>query len=51
MELDIQIISHDRTIKNDTILDLKEFNSQSVTTQAKKEEQMVSMMHAIKKSF
>ena len=33
------------------IQDLKEFNSQSLTTQAKKGEQFVSMMPAIKKAF
>ena len=47
----MQIISNDKTIKNDTIQDLKEFNQQSLTTQAKKGEQLVSMMPAIKKAF
>ena len=32
----MQIISADKTVRNDTIQDLKEFNSQSSTTQAKK---------------
>ena len=32
----MQIISNDKTVRNDTIQDLKEFNQQSVTTQAKK---------------
>ena len=50
MELAIQIISNDKTI-NDTIQDLKDFNSQSLTTQAKKGEQLVSMVPAIKKAF
>ena len=36
MELAKQIISNDKTVRNDTIEDLKEFNSQSLTTQAKK---------------
>ena len=31
--------------------DLKEFNSQSLATQAKKDEKLVSMMPAIKKAF
>ena len=31
--------------------DLKDFNSQSLSTQAKKGEQLVSMMPAIKKTF
>ena len=47
----MQIISKDKTVKNDTIQDLKEFNSQSLSTQAKKGEQLVSMMPAIKKAF
>ena len=50
MELAMQIISKDKTVRNDTIQDLKEFNSQSLATQAKKE-QLVSMMPAIKKAF
>ena len=32
----MQIISTGRTVRKDTIEDLKEFNSQSLTTQAKK---------------
>ena len=51
MELAIKIISNDKTVRNDTIQDLKEFNSQSLSTQAKKGEQFVSMMLAIKKAF
>ena len=51
MKLAIQIISNDKTVKNDTIQDLKEFNQQSLTTQARKGEQLVSMMPAIKKAF
>ena len=51
MELAMQIISTDKTVRNDTIEDLKEFNSQSLTTQAKKGEQLVSMMPAIEKVF
>ena len=51
MELAMQIISNDKTVRNDTIQDLKEFNQQSLTTQAKKGEQLVSMMPAIKKAF
>ena len=47
----MQIISNDKTVRNDTIHDLKEFNQQSLTTQAKKREQLVSMMPAIKKAF
>ena len=47
----MQIISTDKAVRNDTIEDLKEFNSQSLATQAKKGEQLVSMMPAIKKAF
>ena len=47
----MQSISNDKTVRNDTIQDLKDFNSQSLTTQAKKGEQLVSMMPAIKKAF
>ena len=32
----MQIISNDQTVRSDTKPDLKEFNSQSLTTQAKK---------------
>ena len=51
MDLAMQIISSDKTVRNDTIENLKEFNSQSLTTQAKNGEQLVSMMPAIKKAF
>ena len=47
----MQIISNDKTVRIDTIQDLKDFSQQSLTTQAKKGEQLVSMMPAIKKAF
>ena len=47
----MQIFSTDKTVRSDTIEDSKDFNSQSLTTQAKKGEQLVSMMPAIKKVF
>ena len=47
----MQIISNGKTVRNDTIQDLKEFNQQSLTTQAKKGEQLVAMMPAIKIAF
>ena len=47
----MQTISIDKTVRNDTIQDLKEFNEQSLTIQAKKGEQLVSMMPTIKKAF
>ena len=37
MDLAMQISSRDKTVRSDTIQDCKEFNSQSLTTQAKKE--------------
>ena len=51
MELAMQLISTDQTVRDDTIQDLKEFNSQSLSTRSKKGEQLVSMMSAIKKAF
>ena len=51
MELAMQLISNDKTVRNDTIQDLKEFNQQSLSTQAKKGEQLTAMMPAIKKAF
>ena len=51
MELAIQFISNDNTVRNDTIQDLKEFNQQSSTTQAEKGKQLTAMMPAIKKAF
>ena len=47
----MQIFSTDKTVRNDTIEDLKDFNSQSLSTRAKKGEQLVSTMPAIKKAF
>ena len=51
MEIAMQLISSDQTVRNDTIQDLKDFNQQSLSTQAKKGEQLTSMMPAIKKTF
>ena len=45
----MQIISNDKTVWSNTVNDLKEFNNQSLATQAKKREQLVSMMLAVKK--
>ena len=47
----MQIISPDQTVRTDTVQDLKDFNSQSIATQAKKGEQLVSMMPALTKAF
>ena len=51
MELAMQIISNDKTVRTNTVNDLKEFNNQSLATQVRKGEQLVSMMPAIKKAF
>ena len=51
MVLAIQVISIDKTVRNDTVQHLKEFNFQFLSTQAKKGEQLVSMMPALKKAF
>ena len=51
MELAMQLISTDQTIRNDTMQDLRDFNEQSLSTQAKKGEQLTSMMPAIRKAF
>ena len=47
----MQNISNDKAARNDTIQDIKQFNSQSLSTQAQKGEQLVSTMSAIKKAF
>ena len=46
-----QIISNDKTVRNDTVQNFKECNSQPLTTEVKKGEQLVSMMPAIRKAF
>ena len=51
MKLALQFISNDQTVRSDAVQDSKEFNPQSIATQAKKGEQLVSMMPAIKKAF
>ena len=51
MELAMQLISIDKTVRKYTVQDLKEFDSESLATQAKKGEQLVSMMLAIKEAF
>ena len=47
----MQIIANDKTVRSDTVHDLKEFNYQSLATQAKRGKQLVSMIPAIKKAF
>ena len=51
MDLAIQINANNKIVKSHTEQGLKEFNNQSVATQAKKGEQLVSMMPANKKAF
>ena len=46
MEIAMQIISNDETVRSNTVQHSKEFNSQSLATQAKKGEKLVSMMPA-----
>ena len=47
----MQTISNEKTVRSYTAQDLKEISTQSLSTQAKKGEQVVSMMPATKKSF
>ena len=51
MELAMQIGSTNQKVRNNTIQDLKDFNRQSLSTRARKGEQLVSMMPAIKEAF
>ena len=47
----MQIGSSNQKVRNNTIQDLKDFNQQSLSTRAKKGEQLVSMMPATKEAF
>ena len=47
----MQFISNDKTVRKDTVQDLKDFNSQSLSTRATKGKELVSMMPAIKEAF
>ena len=47
MELAMQIISNDKTVRSNTVQDSKAFTSKSLSTQAKKEGQLVSLMPSI----
>ena len=47
----MQISYTNQKVRNNTIQDLKDFNQQSLSTRAKKGEQLVSMMPAIKEAF
>ena len=47
----MQLISNDRTVRNTTVQVLKNFNSRSSATQAKKGKQLTSLMPDIRKAF
>ena len=47
MELAVEIISNYQTIRNETVQDVEDFKSQSLSTQAKRGDQLVDMMPAI----
>ena len=47
----MQLSSIDQTVRNDAMQDLNEFKQQSLSTQAKKGEQLTAMIPAIKKAF
>ena len=49
MGLAMQIISNDETGRSDAVQDIKEFNSQHLSTQAKIGEPLVSMMPVCKR--
>ena len=51
MDLAMQFIFNDQNVKKNTIQDLKEYNFQFLSTQARKGEQLVSLMPAIKKTL
>ena len=51
MDLAMQIISTDKTVRNDTVQDLKEFNTQSLTTQSKEGEQLAFNDAGYQKGF
>ena len=51
MESALHFVSTDKSLGSETIQDLKGFNSQSLSTQAMKGEQIVSMMPSIRKTF
>ena len=51
MDLAIEILCNDQTKRSGTVQGIKELNSQSLATQAKKGGQLVSMMPDLKKAF
>ena len=51
MDLALQISANDKTVKSDIVQGLKAFNQQSLATQAKKGEQLISLKPTIKITF
>ena len=51
MELAMQINSNDQRVRNETVKNLEDFNSRSLSTLTKEGEQLVSLMPSIKKTF
>ena len=51
MDLAMQIIHKDQTVRSYTLKDLEDFNPQSLTKQAEKMEQLFSMKLAVRKAF
>ena len=51
MELAMKILCCDETVRSNTVQDLKDSNTQSLETQSKKTEQLVSLLRAIDKAF
>ena len=51
VELAMQVISNDQRVRNDTVQYIKEFNNQSLSTQAKKKGEHLVSMPAIEKAF
>ena len=47
----MQNISIDQTVRSNTVQDLKDVNSQFLETQARKGEQLVSMIPALRETF
>ena len=51
MDLAKQIFANDKTVRSNSVHDLIEFNNQCLATQAKKSEQLVNLMPAIKEAL
>ena len=51
MELATQFISNDKIVRSNIVQFLKHFNLQSLKTEARKREHLISMMPGIEKTF